>query len=78
MEQERIRGLEEEEEEIGGNSWEDMEKQVEEKWPIVTKEMRTIVLKQGNVIYGHAALHRDVAHHGNHWKTKCIFDYLYK
>ena len=31
-----------------------------------------------NVIYGHAALHGDVAHHGNHWKTKCIFDHLYQ
>ena len=45
----RISGLEEQEEEIGGDSWEDMEKQVEEKWPMVTKEIRTIGLKQDMV-----------------------------
>jgi len=28
-----------------------------------------------NVIYGHAAQHQDAAHHGNHWKIKCIFYY---
>ena len=31
-----------------------------------------------NVIHGDAALHRDVAHHGNQWKTQCIFDPLYQ
>ena len=31
-----------------------------------------------NVIPCDAAPHRDLAHHGNHWKTKCIFDHLYK
>jgi len=33
--------------------------------------------EEDNVIYGHAALRRDVAHHGNHSNIKCIFDYLH-
>ena len=32
----------------------------------------------GNVIPGDVAQDWDVAHHCNHWKTKCIFDYLNK
>ncbi|RPA90849.1 hypothetical protein L873DRAFT_380177 [Choiromyces venosus 120613-1] len=31
-----------------------------------------------NVIYGDAAPHLEAACSGNHRKTKCIFDYLYK
>ena len=32
------------------NSWEDLETQVEEKWPMVGKEVRLIVLKKGMLI----------------------------
>ena len=38
--------------------------------------IRLVVHERTNVFYGHAALRRDVAHHGNHRNIKCIFDYL--
>ena len=42
------------------------------------REDETALGHAANVIPWDAALHRGVAHHGNHWKTKRIFDHLYK
>ena len=30
-----------------------------------------------NITYGHAELHQDVAHHGNHWKKTNAYLTLY-
>ena len=32
------------------DNWEDMEREVEEKWPSVSKEIRAIVPKKGTVL----------------------------
>ena len=50
-EQERVRGQEERNEGNRVEDWEDTDHQVEEKWPMVTKEIRTTVLKQGMIVF---------------------------
>jgi len=43
----------------------------------ITSSSLLLGVIESNVIYGHAALRRDAAHHAKHRNIRYIFDYLY-